>query len=103
MTHAPAAMWWDENVPDRTTPDAARGEDGRRGRGGRSTRCACPSMHVLVVRIGHMRMRVYERRVAVPMAVLARRNHVVHMVMMAVIVAVCVFMLQRLVLVLVAV
>ena len=61
------------------------------------------SVSMRVMRIGHVRMCVSHRLVAVPMAVLARRNHVVHMVMMAVIVAVCVFMLQRLVLVLVAV
>ena len=38
-----------------------------------------------VVRIGHVRMRMAHRLVPVPMAVLARRRHVVHMVVMAVI------------------
>ncbi len=40
-------MWWDENVTDRTTTDAARGEDGRRGRGGRSTRTKERASHSL--------------------------------------------------------
>lgn len=40
-------MWWDENVTDQTTTDAARGEDGRRGRGGRSTRTKERASHSL--------------------------------------------------------
>ena len=56
-----------------------------------------------VVRIGHVRMRMPHRLVHVSVAVFARRLCVVHMVVMAVIVAVCVFVLKRLVLVFVPV
>ena len=60
-------------------------------------------MPMRVMRIRHVGMGVPRRLVPMPVTVLADRRHVVHMVVMPVVVAVGVFVLQRLVLVFVAV
>ena len=60
-------------------------------------------MTMRVMRIGNMGVRMLNRLVQVPVAVLAHRHHVVGVIVMPVIVAVRVFMLQRLMRVLVAV
>lgn len=54
-----------------------------------------------VVDVRHVGMRMPQGRVTVPVAVFARRHGVVHMVVMAIVVAVGVLVIQRLVLVLV--
>jgi hypothetical protein len=48
-------------------------------------------MNVLVMRVRHMRMRMGERLVHMPMAVRATRHHIVGVVVMAVVMPVCVF------------
>ena len=60
-------------------------------------------MPVAVVRIGHMRMDMMQRLVAMAVAVLALGHRLVPVVVMPVVVPMRVFVLQRLVLVLVAV
>jgi hypothetical protein len=60
-------------------------------------------MAMRVMRIGHVGMHMPNGLVPVTVAVLANRRHAVHMVVMAIVVAVRVFVLQRLVLVFVAV
>lgn len=61
------------------------------------------SMAVCMVSIRHVRVRMPQGLVPVPVAVLTRRHHLVGMVVMPVVVAVRVFVLQRLVLMLVGV
>lgn len=56
-------------------------------------------MPVDVVRVGHMRMGMMHRLVAMAVAVFARRHRFVHVVVMAIVVAVGVFVLQHFVLV----
>ena len=60
-------------------------------------------MTMRVMRIGNVGMHMPTRLVPVPVAVLAQRRHVVGVIVMPIIVAVRVFVLQRLMRVLVAV
>lgn len=55
-----------------------------------------------VVRVRHVGMSMPQRLVPVRVAVFARRHRVMHVVVMPVVMAMCVLMLQRFVLVLVA-
>ncbi len=56
-----------------------------------------------VVRIRHMRMRVPHRLVTMPVAVRAGRHRVMHMLVVSVVMAVCVFVLRHFVFMLVSV